>query len=103
MPGSFLSLPREAVCRRTRCLFSLPCEAVGRVAHRERSEPMCRVGGVSGSEVFAHLRALPPPGASRHPPHKWEGQERKSFALSCCRFDGRLVKLIPASVRTQQG
>jgi hypothetical protein len=50
------------------------------VAHRERSEPMCRVGGVSGSEVFAHLRALPPPGASRHPPHKGEGQERKSFA-----------------------
>jgi GDP-L-fucose synthase len=25
------------------------------------------------------------------------------LAVSCCRFDGRLVKLIPASVRTQQG
>ncbi len=25
------------------------------------------------------------------------------FELSCCRFDGRLVKLIPPCVRTQQG
>src|SRR4051812_5757850 len=30
-------------------------------------------GGASASEVLAHGNELPPPGASRHPPHKWEG------------------------------
>jgi hypothetical protein len=27
--------------------------------------------------LFAHCRALPPPGASRHPPHKGEGLHRR--------------------------
>src|SRR5438270_780306 len=34
-------------------------------------------GGLLEQERFlAHCRALPPPGASRHPPHKGEGWER---------------------------
>jgi hypothetical protein len=33
---------------------------------------------------------------------KCRTKESPAF-VSCCRFDGRLVKLIPASVRTQQG
>ena len=51
--------------------LSLPL--VGRVAHRERSERCDGRGAASTKGFFAHCRALPPPGASRHPPHKGEG------------------------------
>src|SRR5664279_1012214 len=33
----------------------------------------------------------------------WPDLNLTLFGLSCCRFDGRQVKLIPACARTQQG
>jgi len=64
------TMPSLPPIYRDRQSSSLPL--VGRVAHREQSE-RCDGWGCFRKQVFSHLYALPPPGASRHPPHKWEG------------------------------
>src|SRR6266487_457231 len=57
----FLSLPLVG-SRRAKLALS--------VARCERSEQRVGWGAASAKGLFAHCRALPPPGASRHPPHK---------------------------------
>jgi len=57
-------------------------EAVGRVAHRERSERCGGWGWFTDSNVGRdYTMDEPPPGASRHPPHK-RGRDRKELAMT---------------------
>jgi hypothetical protein len=79
--GCLYPSSREAVGSSSSLPLSLPREAVGRVAHRERSETMCRVGGGSthsnAGREFCSSRPPPDWPSASHPPHKKWGRDKK--------------------------